>query len=130
MNKVHEDKHNGATTTTTTIEMQEDHNKLEKEEKLFIIIVFSVPFDGESDWKVYSILFWCTLGISTRGFCSVQYCHPQDFLFSSSLKEDLHIVSVQKTWDYQARKMSCCFKCFYLCCFAQLLDYMTIIQIW
>jgi hypothetical protein len=74
---------------------------LKKKRKLFIITVFLVPFDGESDIKE-SLLsyFWCMLGISTRGFCNVQCRHPHDLLSSSSLKKDLHIVSLQETWDY------------------------------
>lgn len=100
---------------------------LKKKRKLFAIRVVSVPFAGGSHiGKSLLSRFGVCQEFSSAEFCSVECRHPEDFLSSSSLREDLHSFSLQEARDYWALKTSCCcFRRFYLCCFAQLLEYMT-----
>ncbi len=100
---------------------------LKKKRKLFAIRVVSVPFAGGSHiGKSLLSRFGVCQEFSSAEFCRVQCRHPEDLLSSSSLREDLHSFSLQEARDYWALKTSCCcFRRFYLCCFAQLLEYMA-----
>ncbi len=96
---------------------------LKKKRKLFAIRVVS---GGSHIGESLLSRFGVCQEFSSAEFCIVQCRHPEDLLFSSSLREDSRSVSLQEVRDYWALETSCCcFRRFYLCCFAQLLEYMT-----